>query len=574
MKRTPFHRIAVVFLSLGVGLSMLNAADGTPQLRRQGSATQLTVDGKPFLVVAGELHNSSSSSRSYMQPVWTRLADMNLNTVLASISWELVEPQEGQYDFSLVDELVADARSHDLRLVLLWFGAWKNGLSSYAPAWVKRDPKRFPRVQLGNGETPELLSPLSLSTAEVEARTFAAVMKHLRQLDGRQHTVLMVQVENEVGVVGDSRDRSAAANAEFSHAVPTEIMDLVLHKKSGIAPELAQAWEANGAKTSGSWTEVFGAGKPQDFALVYDLPEGLRQTEWRKFHWPSDELFMAWHYARYINVVAAAGKREYAIPMFVNAWLQQPGCSYPGTYPSGGPVPQVHDIWRVAAPAIDLLAPDLYVPEFAELAEKFTRAGNPFFIPETNRGPNAAANFFLAVGKYNAIGFSPFAIENTFLAPPPASPTPGRFAPPEVTLEQAYSVMRQIAPLVLQHQGTDRIVGFVVNKEHPSFVTSLGGSEVEISLDEVFGRRAEKGFGIVVASGKGEFYGAGVGFRVIFRPAGKTRFGLASVDEGIFRQGEWIKGRRLNGDETDQGRAWRFSPFGLSIAHCVTYSFE
>ena len=553
--------------------------DGTPQLRRRGTATQLVVDGRPFLILGGELLNSSSSSLEYMQPIWDRLVAQHLNTVLAAVSWELVEPEEGRFNFELVDGLIREARAHQMRLVLLWFGAWKNGMSSYAPVWVKRDPRRFPRVQLDNGDTPELLSPLSLDSAAVEARAFAALMKHLRTIDGREHTVLMVQVENEAGVLNDSRDRSPAAEAVFAQPVPAELMNLFVQHQETLAPELRQAWESNGARTSGTWAEVFGPTKPKEFVLTWDLPEPLRQTEWRKIHWPVDEIFMAWHYARYVNVVTEAGKREYNIPMYANAWLQQPGCAYPGTYPSGGPVFQVADVWRAGAPSIDLLAPDLYVPEFGELCEKYVRVGNPLFIPETNRSPRAPYNLFLAVGKYNAIGFSPFGIDRPFSGPPPAVPASAvlaseRGGAPNPTLEQSYEIMRQIAPLVLQHQGTDRITGFNLDKDNPSFVTTLGGTEIEIGLDLAFGRRAEQGFGIVIAVGPDEFYGAGAGFCVIFRPVGKTRRGVGTVDEGVFRDGKWIPGRRLNGDETDQGRSWRFAPSGLAIERCTAYRIE
>ena len=550
--------------------------DGTPHLRRQGSASQLVVDGKPFLILGGELLNSSSSSREYMAPIWDRLVAQHLNTVLAGVSWELIEPEEGKFDFQLLDNLVQDARTHKIKLGLLWFASWKNGTSSYAPVWVKRDTKRFPRVRLQNGEGPEVLTPLSLATADADAKAFSALMKHLRAIDARDHTVVIVQVENEVGVLNDSRDHSPLAEAAFAGPVPAELMNLFVQHKEALAPELGQVWEANGAKTAGTWTEVFGPGKPAEFVLTWDLPEPQRQTEWRKLHWPVDEIFMAWHYARYVNRVAEAGKREYNLPMYANAWLQQPGCAFPGTYPSGGPVPQVTDVWREAAPSLDLLAPDLYVPEFAELCEKYARAGNPLFIPETSGGPDAGRNLFLAVGAYNLIGFSPFGIDRPVF-PQPAAPSASPFPPtPATGLANNYEVMAQIAPLVLAHQGKDSITGFALDKDHPSFTTTLGGITVEISLDDLFGRKAEKGYGIVMAVGPDEFVGAGTGFRVIFRSlaAGSGRIGIGTVDEGVYRDGQWIKGRRFNGDETDQGRAWRFNSWALAIERCTVYHFD
>jgi beta-galactosidase GanA len=234
----------------------------------------------------------------------------------------------------------------------------------------------------------ELLSALSDATRDADARAYRALMRHIREVDSREHTVVMIQVENEVGVLRDSRDRSAPANQAFAAPVPRELMDYLQRHKETLSPEFREVWAAQGFKTSGTWEEVFGPGKPASV----DMPVQTRtpplsadeyQTGWRKLHWPVDEIFMAWHYARFVNKVIEEGKAEYNIPMFVNAWLQQPNMAWPGTYPSGGPLPQVHDVWRAGSPAADLLAPDLYLQYFDEVCERFTRNGNPLFIPET-----------------------------------------------------------------------------------------------------------------------------------------------------------------------------------------------
>src|SRR6201994_3202459 len=171
-----------------------------PHLRKQGTAMQLIVGGKPFLVLAGELGNSSSSSLEYMRPVWPKLAAMNLNTVLVPVYWELIEPSEGKFDFTLVDGLIQDARKSHLHIIPLWFASWKNSMSCYAPAWVKKDQRRFPRSEERGGRGMEILSPFSRENVETDARAFAAFMRHLREVDGRDHTVIMVQVENEIGM--------------------------------------------------------------------------------------------------------------------------------------------------------------------------------------------------------------------------------------------------------------------------------------------------------------------------------------------------------------------------------------
>ena len=141
-----FALFAATSLGFTAGGQGTQRSSGTPHLERRGQATQLIVDGKPFLALGGEVHNSSSSSVEYMKPIWPRLGSMHLNTVVVPVAWETIEPQEGRFEFSVVDGLLEGARSNHLRLVVLWFGAWKNTFSSYVPAWVKTDEERFPRV--------------------------------------------------------------------------------------------------------------------------------------------------------------------------------------------------------------------------------------------------------------------------------------------------------------------------------------------------------------------------------------------------------------------------------------------
>jgi hypothetical protein len=512
---------------------------GIPHLEKQGTATRLIVDGKPFLMLAGELHNSSSSSLDYMRPLWPRLAAMPLNTVITPLAWELVEPAEGRFDFTLVDGLIQDARHHDLHLVFLWLASWKNGMSSYIPLWVKKDWERFPRVPGQDGSSRELLTALSNSNRDADARAFAALMRHIREVDGQAHTVLMMQVENEVGILGDSRDRSPAANEAFAGPVPKELVDYLQQHKDTLIPEFRKIWEVAGFKTAGTWEEVFGPGAA------------------------TDEIFMAWSYARYVGHVAAAGRAEYLLPMYANAWLSQPYFPNPGSYPSGGPLAGLMDVWHAGAPAIDILAPDLYGPNFTEWCARYDRSGNPLFIPETEGGTHGATHVFYALGKHNAMGFSPFGIDR-------ALDRDGS------ELGRSYAVLLQLAPLILEHQGRGDMTGFVLTKEHPSVQTLLGGYKLEISLDSIFGRNAESGYGLVIAVGPDQFVAAGSGFMVRFAPTtpGPPLAGLGAVEEGVYRDGKWISGRRFNGDEDDQGQHWRFSPQTLGIQRCTVYRFR
>jgi beta-galactosidase GanA len=515
-----------------------------PHLEKRGTATQLIVDGKPFLMLAGELLNSSSSSLDYMRPVWSQLAAIPLNTVLTPLSWELVEPREGQFDFALLDGLIQDARRNNLHIVFLWLASWKNGMSSYAPLWVKQDTKRFPRVIDKDGNPVEVLSTLGKESMEADARAFARVMRRIREMDGAAHTVLMMQVENEVGVLGDSRDHSPAANQAFAGQVPRELTSYLEQHHETLLPEFRRAWEAAGAKTSGTWQQVFGS-KPE-----------------------TDAIFMAWNYAHYVQHVAAAGKAEYPIPMYVNAWLERPG-ALPGQYPSGGPLPEVIDVWKAAGDAIDIYSPDIYMSNFTEWCDRYARGGNPLFIPETFGAAQGGGNVFYAIGKYAALGFSPFGIDSF------VEQEREILMDPKNDLGKSYAVLMKLAPVILTHEGKGEMTGFVLNKEHPKITAEMGGYQLDVSLDQIFEKEAASGFGLIIETGRDEFLGAGSGFRVSFslKEHGSPRVGISSVDEGTFSGGVWMPGRRLNGDENDQGRAWRFAPKRINIERATVYRY-
>ncbi len=218
-----------------------------------------------------------------------------------------------------------------------------------------------------------------------------------------------MQVENEVGLLdhlgntpGNARrDFSAPANAAYNGPVPGELIKYLSSHKDNLYPELSKVWQNNGSKTSGSWEEVFGKSEFKPDA-----------EDWQFYSYYTEELFSAWNYASYIQKVVAAGKKEYALPMYVNAWLKQPFTYWPGRYPSGGPLPQVIDIWRAAAPSIDFIAPDIYTDEFSWVCKEYTRSGNPLFIPETQRGDIAAMRAFYAFGEFDAGCFAPFGIDH------------------------------------------------------------------------------------------------------------------------------------------------------------------
>lgn len=501
-----------------------SAGPTIPHLEKRDGVTQLIVDGKSFLILGGELYNSSASSLRYMQPIWPKLAAMNLNTVLAPVSWELIEPQEGKFDFALVDGLMSAAREHKLRLVFLWFGSWKNTYSSYVPEWVKRDTRRFPRVLRRNGQPTERLSPFSDTNRQADARAFGELMKHVRAVDMAQ-TVITAQVENEVGVIPDSRDFSPGANAAFRKPVPKALTDYLQKNIDSLEQELRSAWIGAGKKASGSWTEVFG-----DAAIT-------------------DDFFMAWHFAAYIDAVTAAGKAQYPLPMFTNAALIRSNYQ-PGQYNSGGPLPHSIDIYRVAAPHLDFFAPDIYFDDFVHWASRYQRDGNPVFVPEAFGGSVGAANALYVFGQLNGIGFSPFGIEGTM-----SLSTGEKLESIQRSMANVYSVLSHLSPLILEKQGTSDMAAMVLEGEaQRNGRLFLGGYEMAINRSQLGGDRVAVLF---ICTGPDQFIVAGSGAsQVSFSPHsdGPPNAGIASIDEEVFEDGKWSVQRRLNGDESAQGQ--------------------
>jgi hypothetical protein len=579
----------VVIGSAGWAVAASNSLQ--PHLESRHGVQQLIVEGKPFLILGGELHNSSSSSRAYMKSIWPQLVEKKLNTVLAAVSWEMIEPEEGQFDFSSVGGFIEDARQYHMKVVFLWFGSWKNGLSSYPPRWVKTDPQRFPWTKNHAGKTVDVLSTFGDATCKADAKAFAALMRHIRQVDGRQHTVLMMQVENEVGMRDDSRDRCPAANEAYARPVPKDLMAYLVRNKAALAPEILEVWAANGNKTSGTWEEVFGPGKPASVQLYGpDLTQEKKDLYWRQLNWASDEFFMAWRYAAYVNKVAAAGKAEYDIPMYANAWLQQPGCPRPGEYPSGGPVPQVHDLWRFYAPSIDFLAPDLYIPQFDETCARFTRNGNPLFVPETNGRGEAAQNALTCFLKYNGIGFSPFGIDGFGLGPRRGQQDP-TVPPPPDPLAQTYAILDYVSPDILASQGRGGVAFLepMADANAPAQEVKLGDYTLNLTFSPPAsaGGRGGRGFGnfgqppaapntspvrLAINPRPGEYVFVAGPMNVTFTPVtqGPGAVCLSSYQEASLVDGRWVAGRWLNGDETDHHRRWPYMR-SFGIYRCQVY---
>lgn len=535
-----------------------------PRLENNNGKTQLIVDDKPFFMFSGELHNSSTGSAHYMRPIWSLMAKQNLNTVIAPISWELVEQVEGKFDFSLVDSMILGVRKENLKLVLLWFGSWKNAKSTYVPEWVKTDTKRFPLAKDKNGKVMNILSTLGKNTIESEEKAFSALMKRIKEIDEKEHTVVLVQVQNEIGVLGQMsssmggentcmRDYSEEATHAFNGQVPSELIAYLVKNKDNLYPALKKVWAENGYKQKGTWEEVFGIG------VKY---EG---EEWKtNFPYYTEEIFMAWNYAKFVGQLASEGKKQYPIPMFANAWLKQTSGNVPGKYPSGGPLPHVIDIWRAAAPSIDFIAPDIYeVEQFDWICEEFTRSGNPLFIPETRVGPAGAARAFYAFGKYDALGYAPFGIDGNGVF--------NTADPNDNSLSKVYECLTNIEPYIAKYHGTDQMSALFIDAEENTDSIQMGNYAVIIkrrNLRGSFGlvgaqfetkeEKVKSSAGLIVFQlTDNEFLLAGgigsISISISKGNSGKSQnVGYASIDEISFENGE-MRTHRLNGDETAFG---------------------
>jgi beta-galactosidase GanA len=531
--------IHVLAVWLSAGVLALHAAE-PPRIRMENGTGQLIVKGQPFLILGGELGNSSAGTAAEADSVVPKLAAMHFNTILMPVAWEQIEPKQGAFDFSILDKWIATARSHNVHLVLLWFGSWKNAFSNYAPSWVKSDPKRFPRAESADGRPLEILSTLSAETRSSDSRAFTALMRHVRETDSDQQTVLMVQVENEVGYLGPGRDRSTEADRLFAGPVPEALLETLTAKRLQLSPELASHFNEHGR----SWREVFGDA--------------------------ANEVFMAWSYASYIETVIRAGKNEYNLPMYVNAQLPAPQ-ERSGEYPSGGPHPYYLEVWRAAAPGIDFYSPDIYWPNFEYWMQRYEVPGNAIFIPEA-RLESAPYNAYYAYGQARAFGFSPFAVDGLKL--------PQKDDDPKPEIMQTYELLDSIRDLVPAAQAGGGTRGLVLHatSQRSTQTVALGGYLFDATLSRSWPARniiADDGAMLILQASPEEFYVVGSGLSVsVSRDPDVDRniAGIESVEQVSRAHGRWITERRLNGDQTNQGRQLSLDPHRQHIYRVRLYS--
>lgn len=535
--------------ALAVASPLVAIAAEIPYLKKQGTATQLIVDDKPFLILGGELGNSTASDLKHLNTHWATLKTIGLNTVVAPVEWDQIEPKEGVYDFAPLKGLIQQAEANHMKVVLLWFGAWKNSMSTYVPPYIKHDCQTYAKAQDDKGGARDILSPYDPDNLKADQRVFGALMAHLKTFD-QNHTVIMVQVENEIGMLPVVRDYSPQAQTAFEGQVPKALIDYLQKNKSNLHPYVRDAWAAKGNKTEGTWSEVFG----------YSVD--------------AQEIFQAWGFSVFANELTKAGKAAYNLPMYVNVALNRPD-QKPGQYPSGGPLPHLFDIWKAGGPDIDLIGLDAYFPNYVYWADQFKRPDNPVFVPEANQAgqTDAGGNAFYTLGELEGIGFGPFAIE---LLPNPSTDA----------LTDAYRVLHQIAPLILENQGKGTIRGFKaplsyegVPDEAPR-TFDLGGYTITVSMVDSRTPKKTQDIGahggLIIQTGKDEFLVAGRGVILRFADAAKSgnQVGIEQVVEGEFIDGKWVGGRWLNGDQSGQGRYLRLPPDKFGTQKIKLYRYK
>lgn len=545
-------------------------------LQKQGTATQLVVHGMPFLILGGELGNSSAACPQDIERIFPKLKKMGLNTVLVLVYWDLTEPVEGQFDFTLTDKALQQARENDLKIVFLWFGAWKNSMSCYAPLWFKENHKKYPRAYTQSGKPLEIASAFSEAVYEADHHAFSQWMQHIATVDKEEGTVIMIQIENEIGMLEDARDYSREANKIFNAPVPAEFMTYLQKNKKALHPQMLKKWESQGCKKQGYWQEVFRAD-------IY-----------------TDEIFMAWHYAKYVEGLAQTARSIYNIPLYVNAAMNSRGRK-PGEYPSAGPLAHLIDVWHCGAPSIDILAPDLYDNGFTDWVAQYKLHNNPLFIPEIRLTDNNSVRAFYIFGEHDAIGISPFSIEDG--SDSPNSP-----------LVQSYARLTELMPLLTKYQGKGLMKGLLFDSENKERI--IADDDLTITARHFFtlpwdsratnGSIWPEGGGILLKLSKNEYIVAGSGIVLEFAKTSEKqtiekqkqlgedgfalrndqiktkhdkfkgmRCGIGYVNEvKVDKDGKLHYVRRLNGDQDHQGRHVRISVGDFKILHVQLYEYQ
>lgn len=505
MLKRPFILIFIVLLS-----QFLVAQKNLPHITKENEKFTFYVDDKPFLILGAQLWNSTAWPEM-TDRFWKQAKELNANTIEAPIYWQNIEPEPGKFNFKELDHLILGAREQGLRLVLLWFGSYKNGRSQYAPPWVLENPEKYPRMKNSAGEELYVLSAISKTNLEADKKAFVEVMKHIREIDGKDQTVIMMQVENEPGSMWTNRDYSEEANTLYASQIPEKL-------GQGLS------------KDQGTWQEAFGIDGP--------------------------EAFNAYYIASYIDEIAAAGKKAYNLPMYTNVWIRENDFQRPGEYPSGGPTSNMIEIWKVAAPNLAMLALDVYHGDYAtfiDLASKYDREDNPLFIPETGNGDNFARFHFYAIGNYDAIGVAPYGIDPYKIDNPNDLRNQEKLDERFSGIAANYKLLSKAMIPITKLQGTGNLVAIGEEEGMSEKLVRMDNYDVLFSFGYPTYQDKDTGTGraLIAQLDEDEFLIMGFDTKFQFKPTYGSGYNTAEfvlVEEGYYEEDKWVRERIWNGD--------------------------
>ncbi|GHV91836.1 beta-galactosidase [Spirochaetia bacterium] len=513
-------------------------------------------DGKPFFPLGGQCHNSSSQSAAQLEVSWQALKALRANTAEVPVYWNLLEPEEGVFDFTQTDMIFAEAGKHGFCLILLWFGTWKNGKMQYTPDWVKQNSERFHRVITHDGFNAGVLSSHCKANLEADKKAFAALTGHIKKMD-TAGLVIGFQVENEPGIDARAvRDHGPEGEAEYQSAVPVELVNHIAALP--VTSRVRKAWAEAGEKKQGNWPELFG--------------------------YQGGEFLSAWSVAKYINAVAHEGKKIVNLPMIVNVWNGDGGFNQPGIdYPSGGAAAKVLDLWKFASPDIDILGPDIYhtnIGQFDSVCAAFDRQDNPLFLPESLRRKPNEWGIISAVGRHHAVGYNMFGVEDILLED-------SSVRPELQSVVDSFAMVSDAIPLIIANHGN---IHPIIQEEGMTFqLLELDGHVCNVQFREpgkaYYTHRwpsahHERGRGFLFQTGAREFYCIGDSFFFDLRKKpilNETEFGnycanprnetFLKIEEGHFDgNGDWQTDRVRTGDDLDFG-IWMYA--GNRVVHIV-----
>lgn len=470
---------------------------------------QLLVDGKPFVVFGAQLWNSSDWPY-ILDEEWGQLAQLHCNTLEAPVYWQTIEPAPGRFNFDPVDSLIMGARAAGLKVVVLWFGTFKNGSSQYAPVWVLNHPEKYPRMINKSGHRLQTLSALSRKNLQADIAAFSALMSHIKQIDARYNTVIMVQVENEPGVRGSDRNYSSLANRLFKRPVPSSLTEKL-------------------GKHPGSWKGVFNK--------------------------KAAEAFMSYHVAGYVNKVAKAGQQIYDLPMYTNVWLRKSDFQRPGEYPSGGAVSEMLSVWKAVAPSLAFLAPDIYQQNnvvFSRICNRYSRADNPLFIPEMGSGIDFAKDQFNAIGTFDALGVGVYGVDPYGNKPYVKGSFNGldsRFFP----IAKNYALLKKASAVLANLRGTGKVKSVIETRGLKGQMVRFGNYDILFSFRNTSDTGSPgKGRVLIAQLDTSEFLIIGFDAKFQFRPYSLSPYASAeylTIEEGYYKGKEWVRKRIWNGDQ-------------------------